>query len=316
MTESKAKPLHIEFRPRDFEEVWGNDGTVISLKSVFDRKEGPPHSFLFVGPSGCGKTTLGRIVSNMLGCEPDATKNPDYTEINAANNRGIETARNIQEEVGYAPRKSACRVFLIDECHMITREFANAILKPLEDTPDHVYFILCTTNPEKLLPTVRNRCSQYAVEKLSDDEIYRGVKWVMDSLKMPMLEDRVFDELAKTADGCARQSLVILDQVLDLDPDGQIKAIKSFVPEDEKNTKDLYEAIKAGNWRACIGILWAIKEEPETIRYGILGLARVDLLKGDGLASYIIDCFSQNYYDTRHAGLANSVYKASGGSAK
>ena len=170
-------PLHLAYRPKNFDEIFGNTAVIESLKSIFSRKSDFSHAMLFQGPSGCGKTTLARIVKDLLGC-----KGSDYTEINASNNRGIDTARLIVDNMKYRPMipGSKCRVYLLDECHQITGDAANALLKALEDTPAHVYFLLCTTNPGKLLQTIRNRCMIFEVQSLTDDQLVELLKWVLD----------------------------------------------------------------------------------------------------------------------------------------
>ena len=154
-------PLHIDYRPADFDEILGNEETIKSIKSILARDEDRPHAWMFVGPSGCGKTTLARIVSAALGCPPKINKaaNLDFQEINTSDMRGIDTAREILKTMNFAPVNTAskCRVYILDECHQATKDFQNSLLKALEDTPDHVYFLLCTTDPSKLLKTIKNR---------------------------------------------------------------------------------------------------------------------------------------------------------------
>ena len=130
-------PLHLDYRPKNLEELFGNKTTVNSLDAIIKREDDIPHAFLFAGPSGCGKTTLARIVAGAL-----EVSDRDFVEINAANNRGIETARDILRTMGFKPVSGPVRVYLLDEVHMGTRDFQTALLKALEDTPSHVYFLL------------------------------------------------------------------------------------------------------------------------------------------------------------------------------
>jgi DNA polymerase-3 subunit gamma/tau len=163
--------LYIKHRPTDLIGVKGNEDVVEALKNMLLNKESCPHSFLLSGPTGCGKTTLARIIAAELGCFGS-----DYKEIDSADFRGIDTIREIGKQCMYKPLESSCRVFVIDECHKMTNDAQNAFLKRLEDTPKHVYFILCTTDPSKLIPTIRGRCSQFQVKPLSEKVLLRLLK--------------------------------------------------------------------------------------------------------------------------------------------
>ena len=223
--------LHIEYRPNTLEEIVGNKSTVKALTAILERdREDIPHTFLFHGASGCGKTTFARIIANHLGCT-----GADFIEINAGNNRGIDTARNILKTINYKPLSGRVKVILLDEVHATTKDFQNALIKPLEDTPDHVYFILCTTNPSKLLNTVINRCTSFEVKKLSVTLLTGLIEDVVQEVKeQGAVEDEMIEQIATKADGCPRQALVLLDQVIDLKAKEQKRAIQAFVTEEEK----------------------------------------------------------------------------------
>lgn len=301
--------LHIDFRPTDFNGIIGNDAIIASLESIFKREQKRyPHVFLFYGPSGCGKTTLGRIIAEKyLDCNMEL----NYLEVNAANNRGIDTARKLIENLDFAAMGGGNRVILIDECHQITKDFANAMLKPLEDTPEHVYFILCTTQPDDLIPTIMKRCSKFKVEKLDDDQIYNLVDSVLAELDIPSLPDHVADKLIESVDGCAREALIVLDQIIDLDNDkSQLDAIEAYTGTDEKQAKDLFNALLAKkSWKVVSGILNKVDGDPEKIRRSILGLAAYNLLKGNDAAAFVIECFKDPYFNTGKPGLVLSCYE-------
>ena len=146
--------LHIVYRPDKFEEVIGNKITVKTIQNKIHGIE-PPHAILLHGPSGCGKTTLGRIISSELGCKINSN---DFNELDIAQLTGVDTAREIRQNMSFLPMESKCRVWLLDEFHKASTSFQNAMLKALEDAPRHVYFILCTTDPEKIIKTVQTRC--------------------------------------------------------------------------------------------------------------------------------------------------------------
>ncbi len=159
--------IYRKHRPVEFDEMAGNEAEIESFQKVLE-KESPPHTYLLIGPSGCGKTTLARIAARKLGA--DALS---LTEINSADNRGIDTAREIIHQLHYLPPGSGSRVFIIDELHQTSKDWQNAMLKPLEDTPEHVYFFLCTTDPNKLIKAIRTRCTEVRVNPLDPDTIYR-----------------------------------------------------------------------------------------------------------------------------------------------
>jgi len=267
-------PLHIDFRPANFLEFIGNESTIKSLRSVLGRED-KPHSLLFQGPSGCGKTTLARIVANQLKCHEQ-----DLIEVNAANNRGIDTAREIIQTCYYMPVAGPVRVILIDEVGATVKTFQEALLKPLEDTPDHVFFILCTTDPGKLLKTIRNRCSVFEVNPLSDKQIGELIDWVLKEEKLE-LDEKARAAIIESAEGCPRQCLVIMDQVIDLPLGEQEAAVQDAMIGDAQVIELCRALIKQHSWPEIAQILKGIKEEPEKVRYAVLGYMNAVLLGGE-----------------------------------
>lgn len=307
-------PLHIDYRPQNFDEIVGNKTTISSLKSILKRKD-IPHALLLQGPSGCGKTTIGRIIADMLGCPEMINKevNGDFIEINAANNRGIDTAREIMTTIHYHPSLAKCRVWLIDEIGATTKDFQTAMLKALEDSPSHAYFILCTTDPQKLLPTLKNRCSTFEVENLADNEIIQLLNWVLkeEGVDIP---DNVKDEVANAADSCPRQALVILDQIIDLPEKEMLDAVKD-TNIDEKEVRELCQAmLKDSSWGKISLILKGLKNnnDPEKIRRSVLGYMSAVLLNGGNpKAALIIDCFREPVFHTGFPGIVFATYNTS-----
>jgi DNA polymerase-3 subunit gamma/tau len=300
-------PLHTDYRPKTLEEIVGNKATVSSLSSILNRERKKiPHAYLFHGPSGCGKTTFARIVSNELGCSEH-----DYIEINAGNNRGIDTARNILKNLRYKPLVGETKVILLDEVHATTKDFQNALLKSLEDTPSHVYFILCTTDPQKLLLTVRNRCMMFEVKKLSEEKLIEILRNVCEK-ETNKIEHVTLEQIANKADGCPRQALILLDGVIDLGPRERRRAIQSFKTQEEK-TIDLCRALlKKDKWLNISKILKGLEDEPEKVRWSVLGYMNSVLLGGNNnvQASITIIMFQEPFYDTGKAGLTLAAYKS------
>lgn len=300
-------PLHIDYRPKTFDDMIGNRGVVEAHKAIFSRKSDWPHAVLYIGPSGCGKTTMARIYANSLQC----TKR-DLNEINAANNRGIDTARKIQETMVYSAFESPVKCYLIDEIGATSKDFQTAMLKALEDAPPHVYFLMATTDPQNLLPTLRNRCSTFEMSLLSIDQLMDLIYFVLESEKVEDIPEVAIKEIAIVADGCPRQALVILDQIIDLAPEDMVEAIQDMRVED-KNTKDLCQALlKKKPWGEISKILKVIDmSDSERIRYGILGYMGAVLLNNDNpQAAYVMECFKENTYNTKKYGIITSAYNS------
>ena len=155
--------LYRKYRPSTLDEMVGNEATIKSLKAEL---ENGSHVFLMTGPAGCGKTTLARIMAKEVNAGPLSIH-----EINSAENRGIDTAREIMEQMRYNPSDGDAIVWILDEMHQITSAGQNALLKALEDTPEHCYFFLCTTDPQKLIAPLKTRCSIINVKPLTNEEM-------------------------------------------------------------------------------------------------------------------------------------------------
>lgn len=305
--------LSLAYRPRSFSEVIGNKSVIASLKSILKRsKEDIPHAILFSGPSGCGKTTLARILAAELGC-PEKIKeeiNNDFVELDIAHFTGVETAREIRQTIHYHPSLAECRVWVLDEFHKASNSFQNAMLKALEDAPKYAYFLLCTTDPQKLLPTIRNRCSRFEVESLEEKEIVELLDWVLteEKLNIPV---EVKEEIASIADGCPRQALVVLDQIIDL-PDKEMLAAVKDTSIDEREIKELCQGmLKGKNWKTISTILKGLKkEDPEKIRRAVLGYMSAVLLNGgDPVAALIIDCFKDPTFQIGFPGIVLAAFQ-------
>ena len=212
--------LHQRYRPQSFDGVIGHEATIERLKAVLSNEKGRPHSYLLHGPTGCGKTTIGRIIAKELGC-----KGTDFVELDSAEFRGIDTVRSIRKHMPYLPMESKCRVWLLDEAHALTNDAQTALLKALGEPPSHVYFILCTTLPEKLLPTLRSRCSQYVVSQLTDIQIKYLLRRVIKGEGGSMLH-AVYKQIIRSSNGLPRQALIVLEQVLAVPESSRMEAAR------------------------------------------------------------------------------------------
>lgn len=300
---------HLEFykkhRPKTFKQMVGNNASR-SLVFNWVKKKKVPHTCLFTGPSGCGKTTLARILKDKLNCG-----DMDFTEINAAANRGIDMVRDIANVMNMSPMMGEARVWLIDEAHKLTNEAQNAFLKMLEDTPRHCYFFLATTDPKKLIPTVRNRCSEVVVHLLKPKEMEEVIQRVADKEDIEIEED-LMEALVEQARGSSRRALVLLDRVATVIPEKRLDLIHDA--DTEAVAFDLCRKLmfQKPTWKAVTKIINDIEElEPEGFRRMIINYATKVMLGGDAKKSarafVILDQFQTPYYDTGTA-KANLIY--------
>ena len=301
-------PLHIDHRPSKLSEVFGNQAIKDSLESIFARKSDYPHAFLFHGPTGCGKTTLARIVSTLFHC----SKPEEY---NMSNLRGIDSVRTINEDCQYMPLIGDTRVYIIDEVHRQTKDAQNAFLKLLEDPPDHVYFVLCTTDPDLLIAPLRGRCHSYQVKPLKTLEMMGLLKSILKKEKIEDYPDSILKEITFLSEGLPRNALVMLDSVIDMEDEDSAKAALSAVSTSDSVTKDLCQAVVNGtDWTTTKEILKNLltETEPEKIRQSILGYLANTLLgsKTNDRVSNLIDIFSDNILYNARSGIINMTYLA------
>ncbi len=260
----------------------------------------------------CGKTTAARILAKKVGCHKN-----DLYELNCSDFNGIETIRSIRKKMPLASMNGKCKVWLLDECHEWSSESQNGFLKMLEDTPKHVYFFLCTSLPEKLKETIKNRCTHLRFERLKDTEIKGCLLGVLEWLGgSDLAGEKVVDRIVEISQGSARSALVELNKIIGLkndkerlaalvDPESEVKGIEiarelmSFKPSWEKLTKILKE----------------VKEDPEVIRNIVLSYASTVMLSNRKLAPrcYLILCaFEENFFYSRKAGLIRACYDVCG----
>lgn len=303
--------LYRRFRPKTFAEIVGQQEAVrVLMEKVKSRSV--PHALLLAGPSGVGKTTIARILRRELGCGKN-----DYQELDVGDNRGIDTARQLKRTISLAPMSGKCRIVLLDEVHRSTSDFQSAILKLLEDCPAHVYFILATTEPDGLLPTIRTRCTHLALKPLSESDLRVLVGMTLKKTGYPNWEKTsgaVVNKIVEVSEGSARKALVLLEKVIGLkDEREQLDAIESegVKKSAESIAKLLMSRAKWPEVSACLKSLEG--EDAERIRRMILGYARAVLLSGNGKGSrayFILDAFDGSLFHSGHPGLARCCFYA------
>ncbi|MDV8005479.1 DNA polymerase III subunit gamma and tau [Rhodococcus sp. IEGM 1318] len=222
--------LYRKYRPASFAEVVGQEHVTAPLSTALDTGR-INHAYLFSGPRGCGKTSSARILARSLNCEqgptstpcnvcdscvslgPGGTGNLDVTELDAASHGGVDDTRELRDKAFHAPAASRYRVFIIDEAHMVTAAGFNALLKIVEEPPEHLIFIFATTEPEKVLPTIRSRTHHYPFRLLAPSTM-RGLLEKICAQEGVPVEPAVYPLVIKAGGGSPRDSLSVLDQLL------------------------------------------------------------------------------------------------------
>ena len=250
--------LYRKWRPAVFEDVYGQDAIVTTLKNqITSGRIG--HAYLFCGTRGTGKTTLAKIFARAANCEHAAEhggspcnecpicrsilseSSMNVFEIDAASNNSVEDIRRIREEVAYPPTEGRYKVYIIDEVHMLSTSAFNALLKTLEEPPSYVIFILATTDPQKVPQTILSRCQRYDLKRIKSDVIAARLR-ELSGAEGRKVEDRAIDYIARTADGSMRDALSLLDRCF------------SFMTGQELSYKNTLEVLGASDTSVFSGL--------------------------------------------------------------
>ena len=294
--------LHLKYRPDSLEAFQGNGALKEYLSNVTDW----PHSMLFHGPTGCGKTTLARIIATRLGC-----KGNDLREVDSADFRGIDTIREIRKQAQFRPLEGPCRVWILDEAHKMSNDAQNALLKILEDTPSHVYFIICTTDPQKLINTIRGRCSQHQVSPLSDGEMFKLLRSIVKE-EGKSLQKAVYEQIIQDGMGLPRHTLQTLYQVLNVPEDKRLEVAKKAAEEQSQSIELCRALLGRTGWKKVAEILTGLKDQDaESIRRHVLGYCNSILLKGDNpQAAVVMEAFEEPTYPMGWPAVTLACYRA------
>ncbi len=291
------KPFHQKYRPNNLDELVGQKFISITLKQALLTKKIAP-AYLFNGPRGTGKTSSARIFAKSLNCQAfdQPTITPcckcdlcrqitdgsalDIIEIDAASNTGVENIREIIERARFAPTQARWKVYVIDECHMLSTAASNALLKTIEEPPSRVVFILATTNPERVLNTIKSRCQKFDFRRISPSDIFQHLSEIAEKESIKY-EVQALKMIAKRSNGGMRDAQSFLEQ-LNLFPEGiTINNIQNLLGEvSESELTNLIKSLVENNPESLIytcNKLYDAGNEPLQIIIGLLNITR-DLL--------------------------------------
>jgi DNA polymerase III gamma/tau subunit len=301
-----ASEFYRRNRPKRFRDVVGQKK---AISMIVGMKDDYPHCTLLTGPSGTGKTTIARITAMNLGCDK-----LDYLEINASESRGIDTIRDIKNGLALAPR-GKCKVYVFDECHMWTSLVQNSLLKILEEAASYVYFFLCTTDPHKLLNTIKTRCTEFKLKNLQTADMKKVINRVLEVEKISISSD-VMDKIIEVSEGSPRKALVHLQQVANLEEKDQLEAINDVDLKAEMiELCRIMLKGKSGSWMDAMRIIKTIdNKEAEGFRHLVLSYCTT-ILAGSSkkmwpTAYRIMDCFMEPNFNNGRAQIVTSCWEA------
>ncbi|MGW9994112.1 DNA polymerase III subunit gamma/tau [Staphylococcus capitis] len=261
--------LYRMYRPQSFDDVVGQTHVTKTLRNAISKGK-QSHAYIFSGPRGTGKTSIAKVFAKAINClnsddgEPcnecaickgiTQGTNSDVIEIDAASNNGVDEIRNIRDKVKYAPSESKYKVYIIDEVHMLTTGAFNALLKTLEEPPSHAIFILATTEPHKIPPTIISRAQRFDFKAISMDQIVDRLKFVAESQSLEYY-NAALEFIAKTSEGGMRDALSIMDQAIAFGDERLTlqDALNVTGSVDEAALNDLFKDVVEGNVKEAFG---------------------------------------------------------------
>lgn len=303
--------LQVAYRPPSLDEFIGNEEAIESLKSVLDRGD-VPASFLFTGPPGCGKTTLAFVIKNHLKID-----DMDFRHYNTANTRGIDTIRDIIDTLNYCAAGGERKLYLLDECHQITGAAAESMLKMLEEPPKHCHFVLCTSEPEKIKPNtlraIRRRCFELQLKPLSFDQLQQLLEEILEAEGFNPKEypQEILDKIVANCWGSPGQALKLLDSVINMDDPEKIMKALDQLQINEGSILVICQTLtdirinEETRWERVRKELKGLPDEPESIRYAILGYFEKALISNPPNLTLrnVTTCFIDSVMYSGRAGL-------------
>jgi DNA polymerase-3 subunit gamma/tau len=283
--------LYREWRPKRFSEVVGQDHVTVTLQNAL-RSGKIGHAYLFAGPRGTGKTSVAKILARAVNCANGPAPEPcnecspcrrilegsetDVIEVDAASNRGIDEIRDLRNNVRFCPAEMRYKVYIVDEVHMLTQEAFNALLKTLEEPPQHAIFVLATTEPHKIPPTVLSRCQRFTFHRIAAGQILARLDRLREALGVSV-SDEALRTIARAVDGSLRDALSILDQCVALgDGEVSISHVRAILGLcGAEGPREVAAAVKRGDAAAALRALDRLATEGRDFRQVARELTRL-----------------------------------------
>lgn len=284
--------LHLKYRPQMLSELVGHDGVRESLDNVINSRN-PAHAFLFTGDKGVGKTTLARILAREFECVDESV-----IEIDAAVTNSVDDMRKLTEEMNFMGLTSTNKMYIIDECHLLSKQAWGALLKAVEEPPKHVYFCFCTTEAGKVPDTIESRCVSYTLKPLRYSEIMALLSYVVNEelIDIPVT---IVQMVAEKAAGSARMALTMLQKVIGVHSDKKAQELLEAPDAEAPEIIDLCRMIMSSKttWADIQKTINALKETttPESVRIVMVNYIAGALLRerGEDAIPYLLDMLTQ-----------------------